>query len=142
VFSRYCAVVGVHGVGVCAPNSSLSAIHGVWQPVTETAKSKSRFARSTIVAGSLGTVGVPTRLLKLRSKNTVAAPLRLASAGLTVPEVKASVSPGFCGNGASWPAKSIHSGFESGIPHSRASALPGSRRAAQAAAATRARRTP
>ena len=30
-------VVGVQGVGVCAPASSFSAIVGVWQPVTETA---------------------------------------------------------------------------------------------------------
>ena len=39
MFARYCAVVVVHGVGVCAPKSSFSAIQGVWQPVTETAKS-------------------------------------------------------------------------------------------------------
>ena len=51
--------------------------------------------------GRSGTVGVPTRLLKLRSKKTVAAPAARASAGFTVPEVNASVSPGFCGSGAS-----------------------------------------
>ena len=68
---------------------------------------------------------MPTRLLKLRSKKTVAAPFARASAGLTVPDVNASVSPGFCGSGASWPAKSTQSGFASGIPHSRANALPG-----------------
>ena len=45
MFARYCAVVAVQGVGVWAPKSSFSAIHGVWQPVTETAKSKSRSAR-------------------------------------------------------------------------------------------------
>jgi hypothetical protein len=139
-FSRYCAVVGVHGVGVCAPKSSFSAIHGVWQPVTETAKSKSRFARSTIVAGSFGRVGVPTRLLKLRSKRTVAAPFRRASAGFSVPELNASVSPGFCGIGESCAAKSIQSGFASGIPHSRASVSAGRTRAARAARTT-ARRT-
>jgi hypothetical protein len=118
----------------------LSAIHGVWQPDTVTAKSKSRLARSTMVAGSLGTVGVPTRLLKLRSKKTVAAPFARASAGFTVPDVNARVSPGFCGSGASWPAKSTQSGVASGIPHSRASALPGTTSAAARAAATRARR--
>ena len=32
VFARYCAVVVVQGVGVCAPKSSFSAIHGVVQP--------------------------------------------------------------------------------------------------------------
>ena len=140
MFARYCAVVVVHGVGVWAPKSSFSAIHGVWQPLTETAKSKSRSARSTIVAGSFGTVGVPTRLLKLRSKKTVAAPFWRASAGLTVPDVNASVSPGFCGSGASWPAKSTQSGFASGIPHSRANALPGAI-SARATAIRTARRT-
>ena len=140
VFARYCAVVAVQGAGVCAPKSSFSAIHGVWQPVTVTAKSKSRSARSAIVAGSAGTVGVPTRLLKFRSKKTVAAPAVLASAGLTVPEVNASVRPGFCGTGASCPAKSTQSGFESGMPHSLARAPPGRISAATAARAT-ARRT-
>ena len=139
MFARYCAVVAVHGVGVWAPKSSFSAIHGVAQPVTETAKSKRRSARPTIVAGSVGTVGVPTRLLKLRSKKTVAAPAARASAGFSVPDVNASVSPGFCGIGASCPAKSTQSGFESGMPHSRASALPGRTRAAQTAASTTAR---
>ena len=141
MFSRYCAVVAVHGVGVCAPKSSFRAIHGVWQPLTETAKSKSRLARSTIVAGSFGTVGVPTRLLKLRSKKTVAAPFARASAGFTVPDVNASVSPGFCGSGASWPAKSTQSGFASGIPHSRANAEPGAT-SARTAAMRSTRRTP
>ena len=87
MFSRYCAVVAVHGVGVWAPKSSFRAIQGVAQPVTETAKSKSRSAFSTIVAGSAGAVGVPTRLLKLRSKKTVAAPAARAAAGFSVPEV-------------------------------------------------------
>ena len=136
MFARYCAVVVVQGVGVCAPKSSFSAIHGVWQPVTETAKSKRRSARSAIVAGSAGTVGVPTRLLKFRSKKTVAAPAARASEGLTVPDVKASVRPGFCGRGASCPAKSTQSGFESGMPHSRARAFPGRTSAATAARAT------
>ena len=141
MFARYCAVVAVQGVGVWAPKSSFSAIHGVWQPVTETAKSKSRSARVSISAGSAGTVGVPTRLLKLRSKKTVAAPFWRASVGLTVPELNASVRPGFCGMGASWPAKSTQSGFASGIPHSRASALPGAIKVSRAAIRT-ARRTP
>jgi hypothetical protein len=140
VFARYWAVVVVHGVGVCAPKSSFSAIHGVWQPLTETAKSNSRSALLSISAGSAGCVGVPTRLLKLRSKKTVAAPLLRAYAGLSVPEVKARVRPGFCGNGASWPAKSTQRGFASGIPHSRASAWPGRTSAARAARTT-ARRT-
>ena len=104
VLARYCAVVVVHGVGVCAPKSSFSAIQGVVQPVMVTAKSKRRSARSAIVAGSVGTVGVPTRLLKLRSKKTVAAPAARASAGLTVPEANASVSPGLCGIGESCAA--------------------------------------
>ena len=39
MFARYWAVVVVHGVGVWAPKSSFRAIHGVWQPVTDTAKS-------------------------------------------------------------------------------------------------------
>jgi hypothetical protein len=142
VLARYCAVVVVQGVGVCAPKSSFSAIHGVVQPDTVTAKSKRRSARSAIVAGSAGRVGVPTRLLKFRSKKTVAAPAARAAEGFTVPEVNASVSPGFCGSGASCPAKSTQSGFASGMPHSRASALPGRIRAAQAAASTTAKRTP
>ena len=104
VFARYCAVVGVQGVGVCAPKSSFSAIHGVLQPDTVTAKSNRRSARPTIVAGSVGTVGVPTRLLKLRSKKTVAAPAARASAGFSVPDVNASVSPGLCGIGESCAA--------------------------------------
>src|SRR4026209_2504452 len=94
LFARYCAVVVVQGVGVCAPKSSFSAIHGVVQPDTVTAKSKRRSARAAIVAGSAGRVGVPTRLLKLRSKKTVAAPAARAAEGFTVPEVNASVSPG------------------------------------------------
>ena len=101
VFARYCAVVGVQGAGVCAPNSSFSAIHGVVHPLTVTAKSKRRSAFATIPAGSAGAVGVPTRLLKLRSKKTVAAPFARARAGSSVPDVNASVSPGFCGSGAS-----------------------------------------
>ena len=140
MFARYCAVVVVHGVGVWAPKSSFNAIQGVWQPVTETAKSIEPVGALPDRAGSAGTVGVPTRLLKLRSKKTVAAPFCRASAGLTVPDVNASVSPGFCGSGASWPAKSTQSGFESGIPHSRASALPGAISARTAAIRT-ARRT-
>jgi hypothetical protein len=82
----------------------LSATIGVAQPVTETAKSKSRFARSGIVAGSAGCTVVPTRLLKFRSKNTVRAPCARICAGTTVPEETASVSPGLAGTGASWPA--------------------------------------
>ena len=87
MFSRYCSVVPVQGVGVCAPKSSFSAIQGVAQSVTETAKSKSLSAFSTMVAGSAGAVGVPTRLLKLRSKKTVAAPAARAAAGFSVPDV-------------------------------------------------------
>ncbi len=36
-FARYWALLDDHGVGVCAPASSFSAIIGVWQPVTLTA---------------------------------------------------------------------------------------------------------
>ncbi len=36
-FARYCPLFAVQGVGVWAPASSLSAIVGVGQPVTETA---------------------------------------------------------------------------------------------------------
>ena len=39
VLPRYRAFPSDHGAGVCAPNSSLSAITGVEHPVTETAKS-------------------------------------------------------------------------------------------------------
>ena len=143
VFARYCAVVAVHGAGVWAPKSSFSAIHGVAQPVTVTAKSNRRSAFATIPAGSAGSVGVPTRLLKFRSKKIVAAPAARAAAGFSVPDVKARVSPGFCGNGASWPAKSTHTGFPSGIPHSRALAFPEKARPIPAMARTTAiRRTP
>ena len=57
---------------------------------------------------------MPTRLLKLRSIITVFAPAARIAAGAVVPEATASVSPGFAGIGASWPAKSTQSGPESG----------------------------
>ncbi len=50
-FARYCAFVALQGVGVWAPKSSFSAISGVLQPVTWTAKSNSFFAFPSIVAG-------------------------------------------------------------------------------------------
>jgi hypothetical protein len=67
-------LVGLHGVGVWAPKSSFSAISGVGQPVTWTAKSKRRLALSGIVAGSAGAEVVPTRSFRWRSKKIVAAP--------------------------------------------------------------------
>jgi len=61
-FARYCEVVGVHGVGSCAPKSSFSASNGWSQPEEVTAVSKSLSARAWIVDGSAGFDGVPTRL--------------------------------------------------------------------------------
>jgi len=51
--------------------------------------------------GSAGFEVVPTRLLKLRSKSTVAAPSARIFAGVSVPEATASTIPGFAGIGAS-----------------------------------------
>src|SRR5215218_2518878 len=104
VLARYCAFPADHGVGVCAPKSSFSAITGVEQPVTVTAKSNRRFARSGIDARAVGAVGVPTRLLKLRSKKTVAAPRERIRDGVSVPDETARIIPGRSGSGASWPA--------------------------------------
>jgi hypothetical protein len=103
-FARYCAFDGDHGVGVCAPNSSFSAITGVEQPVTATAKSNRRFALSAIVAGSAGFDVDPTRLLKLRSKKIVCAPSARIAAGISVPDETARISPGRGLIGASCPA--------------------------------------
>ena len=94
----------LHGVGVCAPKSSFSAISGWSQPVTVTAKSNSRFALSGIVAGSAGVDVVPTRLFRFRSNMIVAAPAARIWAGTSVPEETASIIPGFGTIGASWPA--------------------------------------
>ncbi len=66
--ARYCALFVLHGVSVCAPKSSFSAISGVWQPVTSCANANSDFAFASIVDGSAGAVVVPTRLFNDRSK--------------------------------------------------------------------------
>ena len=58
---RYCAVFGFHGVGEVGSRSSLSATHGVSQPVEATAESNRRSAAPVTVAGSAGFVGVPTK---------------------------------------------------------------------------------
>ncbi len=67
-FWRYVALLSDQGVTSDAPDSSLSMIAGVWQPVCCCAKTKSFCAFSAIVDGSAGFVVVPIRLLKLRSK--------------------------------------------------------------------------
>ena len=66
--SRYCALFGVQGVSRFAPFSSLSAIHGVAHWVCEAAKTKRRLARSSIDAGSNGSVVVPTRERRFMSQ--------------------------------------------------------------------------
>ena len=94
-FARYCALPGDHGVCVAEPNSSFSAINGVWQPVCLTAASNSLFATSTIVAGSAGASGVPTREASLRSNKIVDAPPARSCVGrLPVPGGVAMTSPG------------------------------------------------
>ena len=103
-FARYCALVVLQGVGVCAPKSSFSAISGVAQPVTCTAKSNNRCAFAAIDAGSAGATVVPTRSFRWRSKKIVAAPAARICAGITVPEETARTSPGLGTIGASWPA--------------------------------------
>ena len=102
--ARYWAVVAVHGVGVCAPKSSFSAISGVLQPVTCTAKSNSFWALPAIVAGSAGALGVPIRSFRCRSKKMVAAPAARNCAGSSVPDDSARMRPGFGTIGALWPA--------------------------------------
>ena len=102
--ARYCALVALHGVGVCAPKSSFSAISGVAQPVTCCANTNSFAALSWMVAGSAGADGVPTRSFRCRSKKIVAAPAWRSCAGSVVPEETASTSPGFGMIGALWPA--------------------------------------
>ena len=63
-FARYCAVVGVHGVGSCAPTSSFSRSAAWSQPDEVTAVSNSLSARASIDDGSAGFDGVPTRLFR------------------------------------------------------------------------------
>jgi hypothetical protein len=67
-FARYCVVDGVHGVGVCAPKSSLRAISGLSQADDFAAFSNSCSARPRMLAASTGAEGEPIRLWKLRSK--------------------------------------------------------------------------
>ena len=134
-FARYWALFGVHGVGVCAPASSFSAIVGVWQPVTLDGVVESDFARASITDGSAGLLVVPTRLLKLRSKRTVAAPASRSCWGTSVPEATAIVRPGSAGIGASWPPKSTQTRRLEGTPHE-------SRHAGEAAGPPKAKEPP
>jgi hypothetical protein len=67
-FARYCACVGVHGIGTDAPKSSFITIDGVSHSSVATAKSNSRFARSGSSAGLAGADGVPTRLFRYMSQ--------------------------------------------------------------------------
>ena len=89
-----------HGVGVCAPKSSFIARIGCSQPVTVTAKSYRPFARAGSSRVGRGVV-VPIRLLKLRSKRTVAAPFARICDGTSVPDDIARIIPGSTGSGAS-----------------------------------------
>jgi hypothetical protein len=61
-------LLALHGVSVLAPWSSFSVITGCAQAIEFDAYVYRRFARSTTVAGSAGSVGVPVRRVKLRSK--------------------------------------------------------------------------
>ena len=61
-------MVGVHGVGVEAPNSSFITIIGSGQPAESTAKSKTRCAFAGSPAASAGFIGVPTRELRYMSQ--------------------------------------------------------------------------
>src|SRR6516162_5149646 len=91
--------------------------------------------------GSAGFVDVPTRLLKLRSKRTVAAPAARNCAGTSVPEATASVRPGLAVIGALWPAKSTQTGVVEGPPQvsaaTRRAAPPPGASARSASAVTR-----
>jgi len=103
-FARYCAFVVLHGVTVCAPNSSFSAINGVAQPVTCTAK----FELALCLRGDrrriAGAEGVPTRRLGAGRRRSSRRPPRAIAAGTTVPDETASTIPGLAVMGASCPA--------------------------------------
>jgi hypothetical protein len=58
----------VHGVSRWAPKSSFSAMIGFSHPLCAAAKSKRLFARPSIVAGSAGAEGWPTRRLRYMSQ--------------------------------------------------------------------------
>src|SRR5579871_5962586 len=90
--------------------------------------------------GSAGLVVVPTRLLKFRSKRTVAAPAARICAGTSVPDATAIVTPGFAGMGAPWPPKSAQRGAEGTPQPSAWTTLVPPANAAAPAAATRRRR--
>ena len=115
--ARYCAFVSDHGVTSPGPASSLKTTTGALQPVCCDAKSYSRFARSGIVAGSVGFVGVPTRLRRLRSKYTVPAPSERMCAGQSPVDAPITM-PGWPKTGSRyvWP-NSNHTGCVAGMPH-------------------------
>ena len=116
-FARYCAVVSVHGVGVCAPKSSFSAISGVCS------RSPTRRSRTPSgLAGDRRRVGRGARradpLVQVQVEEDGRRARRRGTApAASVPEDSASMRPGFGTIGALWPAKSTHSGPFDGRPH-------------------------
>src|SRR5207302_985250 len=67
-FALYVAFASDHGVARLAPNSSFSTITGFGQPIWDEATSYSVFAFATIVDGSAGVAGWPTRALRCMSQ--------------------------------------------------------------------------